>query len=144
MHVADIQPSGTSADSCCPAGANGNTDVDCGSTCGNGAIEPGESCDSAIGTGLAGACPQAADCVDSDPCTDNSLVGIGCGARCPHTRITTPGANDACCPAGANSNNDPNCAAHGGDVGSAVAWVPCTRCAVDCNPDRLVGGCGGR
>ncbi len=35
-------------DGCCPTGANASTDPDCSSTCGNGTIEPGETCDTAI------------------------------------------------------------------------------------------------
>src|SRR6185503_4290090 len=34
-----------SGDGCCPAGCNANNDGDCSTTCGNGVIEPGETCD---------------------------------------------------------------------------------------------------
>jgi hypothetical protein len=39
-------PSSTTSDSCCPAGANANTDINCTPSCGNGVKEAGEDCDS--------------------------------------------------------------------------------------------------
>ena len=45
-HTAITAPSGTTADTCCPGGANHNTDVDCAAMCGNGVVEgPGETCE---------------------------------------------------------------------------------------------------
>jgi cysteine-rich repeat protein len=96
-------------DGCCPTGANATTDSDCSAACGNGVLEPGELCDTAIASG-AGACPTS--CNDGLVCTTDTLVGAGtCQAACMHTAITMPANNDGCCPAGANSTNDNDCIA---------------------------------
>ena len=60
-------------DMCCPSGANGNSDPDCSSMCGNGIVEPGERCD--------GRCPK--DCNDNNACTVDALEGSAsaCNAR---------------------------------------------------------------
>ena len=63
-------------DMCCPQGASANTDSDCQPQpkCGNGIVEPGETCD--------GNCPTACD--DSERCTDDALLGHAalCNAKC--------------------------------------------------------------
>ena len=94
-------------DGCCPAGADATTDGDCTSICGNGVVEPGETCDTAITAG-AGACPMACD--DMLVCTTDVLSGAGtCQAACSFTPITMPMNGDGCCPAGANSTTDTDC-----------------------------------
>jgi hypothetical protein len=55
--------------------------------CGNGKLDSGELCDSAIPAGSAGACPKSCD--DGDSCTSDELVGSGCQARCLHTNGCT-------------------------------------------------------
>ena len=95
-------------DGCCPAGANSLTDDDCDPACGNGVVEAGEVCDTGITAG-AGACPTTCD--DSQSCTTDTLsMGGTCQATCTNTPITAPANNDGCCPAGANSGNDNDCA----------------------------------
>lgn len=123
--VADVTPA--PGDDCCPAGANANTDTDCPSTCGNGALEPGEDCDTAIPAGAAGSCPQsAADCADADACTTEAFVGAACAARCQVTTITVTGTADGCCPAAGNANNDPDClAVCGNGVVESTAGESC-------------------
>ncbi len=54
-------------DGCCPTGCTAATDPDCSSTCGDGVVQPNETCDVTIAAGKAGACPTACD--DRDPCT---------------------------------------------------------------------------
>lgn len=50
--------------------------------CGNGTVEPDESCDPASPSG----CPTSvADCDDHNACTTDSFSGAGCQARCTHT-----------------------------------------------------------
>ena len=92
----------TSGDGCCPLGCEG-LDDDCPDdrTCGNGAPDPGETCD--------GDCPV--DCVDSDPCTHDLLAGDAetCTAECWHQPITWCAADDGCCPSGCNADADSDC-----------------------------------
>jgi cysteine-rich repeat protein len=100
-------------DGCCPAGANANTDDDCTAMCGNGILETGEGCDTAITVG-AGACPTT--CNDGQSCTTDTLMSAGsCQASCTNTAITTPINGDSCCPPGANATNDDDCSASCGN-----------------------------
>jgi cysteine-rich repeat protein len=100
-------------DACCPDGANATTDGDCEPICGNGVVEAGEGCDTAIIDGL-GACPTA--CSDGEDCTADALVGGGtCAAACRFTDITAPANGDRCCPAGANPQTDDDCSTTCGD-----------------------------
>lgn len=48
--------------------------------CGNGVVEPGESCDFGIAGGNTGSCPVSCD--DDDPCTDDRVVGERCQTAC--------------------------------------------------------------
>ena len=94
-------------DGCCPTGANHSTDTDCPAGCGDGVVETGETCDTAITTGT-GKCPTS--CNDGNACTTDTLVSGGtCQAACTFTAITQPKNGDGCCPAGANANNDNDC-----------------------------------
>jgi len=111
-HTPITMPSGTTMDMCCPTGATHTSDVDCPASCGNGMLDAGETCDTAITTG-AGACPTIASCNDSMTCTTDALVSGGtCNAMCTHTAITAPSGMtvDMCCPPGANHNIDTDCA----------------------------------
>ena|GEM_PF-1162414 len=96
-------------DGCCPGGVTALLDNDCGTACGNGVVEPGEACD----TGLEGSCPDGCD--DSDPCTDDALVGAGCDAHCTHDAITERTDGDGCCPVGATLLEDDDCGSVCGD-----------------------------
>jgi hypothetical protein len=97
----------TAGDGCCPAGANATTDSDCAASCGNGVLEAGETCDTAIATG-AGACPMTCD--DMQSCTTDTLANGGtCTASCAHAAITAAHDGDGCCPAGATSVTDSDC-----------------------------------
>lgn len=98
-------------DGCCPAGCTSATDGDCGgpTTCGNGVLDPGETCD--------GDCPISCD--DGDACTADELIGsaAACNATCRHTTIPICTGGDGCCPAGCTSGNDPDCTSSG-DAGT--------------------------
>jgi hypothetical protein len=99
-------------DGCCPANATVQQDRDCSATCGNGTVEAGESCDSAIATTGAGGCATAASCADGDPCTEDLLVSAGtCAVRCVHPPLTARSASafDGCCPTGAQHATDADC-----------------------------------
>ena len=97
-------------DGCCPPGATSLTDSDCTKICGNGLLEAGEKCDPGIKSGK-GKCPTAADCDDNNVCTSDALSGSGCTLKCVNTPLTASTAKkDGCCPAGASSKTDADCA----------------------------------
>ncbi|MCA9672051.1 MAG: VWA domain-containing protein [Myxococcales bacterium] len=122
------------------------------SCCGNGQIDPGEKCDTAIGGGAAGSCPTS--CNDNNPCTSDSLGGGACNAACVYTPITKPQSGDGCCPPGANSGNDNDCPPGCGngvlDPGEACDTAiaqgkpgACPQSCDDndpCTADRMIGG----
>lgn len=67
----------SSGDGCCPSGCDAVLDADCDPVCGNGVLEPGETC------GEEGVvCPTS--CQDEDLCTEDLLVGstATCDATC--------------------------------------------------------------
>jgi cysteine-rich repeat protein len=95
-------------DGCCPTGATPATDDDCQAGCGNGVVDAGETCDTAIANGP-GRCPTT--CTDGMACTRDVLANGGtCNAVCTFPPITTPMTGDGCCPTGANNNTDGDCA----------------------------------
>jgi hypothetical protein len=91
---------------CC---APGVAIEDCNPSCGDGRVNGKEKCDMAIATGQPGACPKS--CARIDACTPAALSGVGCEATCVAQPITQVGANDGCCPPGADATVDPDCAA---------------------------------
>jgi cysteine-rich repeat protein len=104
-HTAITNPA--NGDGCCPAGATTANDNDCLPGCGNGVVDPGETCDTAITTG-AGKCPTT--CNDGMVCTNDVLVNAGtCTVVCTYPPITMPINGDGCCPSNANANNDTDC-----------------------------------
>jgi hypothetical protein len=88
-------------DGCCPTGAHSLNDSDCQPRCGNQVREVDEGCD-----------PCGADCDDRDPCTTDQQSGSpnDCSMVCTNTPLTAPSSGDACCPSGAHSLNDSDCA----------------------------------
>jgi cysteine-rich repeat protein len=104
-HTDITQP--MNSDGCCPPGATSLTDNDCLASCGNGVVDAGETCDTAIASG-AGKCPTT--CSDGDVCTSDVLSNPAtCTAHCVFVPITMAINNDGCCPMGANANNDNDC-----------------------------------
>ena len=99
----------TTGDSCCPANATAAVDGDCAVVCGNGLVEPGETCDTGIPVGKSGACPTT--CNDDKPCTSDITAGAGCQKTCTHGEVSTRGKSDGCCPAKAGAAADPDCLA---------------------------------
>jgi hypothetical protein len=73
--------------------------------CGNGALDDGEQCDTAITSGP-NACPTSCG---GDSCSPRSLQGSACGAHC--VQLPGPGNvdGDGCCAAGATVNDDDDC-----------------------------------
>jgi hypothetical protein len=129
-------------DRCCPVGATSATDPDCSATCGNGTVDPGETCDLGIPAGSPGACPASpADCASNDPCSMDTLVSAGtCSAICVHAQITTPAVtpSDGCCPPGATYNTDHDCPVVCGD--GVLESIGGEGCEVSISPLAL-GGC---
>ena len=105
-------------DGCCPKGCNATNDGDCPAVCGNGVVEPGETCDTASIT-RAGACPTSCS---PNGCTLYTLNGAGtCNAQCvvSGTQQTCVDA-DGCCPAGCTDYNDTDCPTKNDDCASAT------------------------
>ena len=100
-------------DQCCPPGATVGTDTDCEPRCGDGVVSGNEECDPHTPAGEYGRCPASSnDCSlpAGDPCLLAVLVGDPqqCNARCTF-EPREAGAQDACCPSGASSQDDPDC-----------------------------------
>ena len=114
-------------DGCCPASCSPASDNDCVSVCGNGQVEPGESCDPP------GTCPTA--CNDMDPCTTDALTGTAnnCDAQCVFTPVVQTVAGDFCCPSGANANTDPDCMPDCGNGAVEMGEVCDGNCPTQCN-----------
>jgi hypothetical protein len=90
-------------DGCCPKGGNGKSDPDCPSVCGNGVVEPDETCDPS-----AEPCPS---CVSRDPCVEAVTSGAAktCDLRCELHEVSSCQNEDGCCPSGCNNTNDMDC-----------------------------------
>jgi len=101
-----------SDDGCCPTGCDAASDNDCSLTCGNGVVDPGETCDPA------GSCPTSCD--DGNACTNDVLTGNAqlCSAECSYNYFTSCTNDDGCCPTGCTEANDNDCGA-GGNGGSS-------------------------
>ncbi|MDD9945766.1 MAG: hypothetical protein OXU20_32280, partial [Myxococcales bacterium] len=94
-------------DGCCPAeaGATAANDSDCESVCGNGAVEPNETCDPP------GSCPTETSCGNTDVCSSVSVTGdpAMCNSVCEFTQKTACEADDMCCPPGCDYAQDNDC-----------------------------------
>jgi hypothetical protein len=100
-------------DQCCAVGCTAVSDKDCSATCGDGTLDPTESCDKAIASGQLGACPTS--CPSSTSCTTYTLIGDPsvCTARCTSVTISSCSgtlSSDGCCPPGCSLLNDADCA----------------------------------
>ena len=90
-------------DGCCAPGCDDTVDADCADACGNGVVDPGETCDPP------GSCPTTCD--DGDACTVEALVGgaATCDATCTTAPVTLCADDDGCCPDGCDSSTDNDC-----------------------------------
>ena len=79
---------------------------DAGPPCGNGALDPGETCDPALPS-----VPCPSSCPPGAGCTTYGLVGSPstCDVHCQAAVISTPKPGDGCCPAGYGPADDPDC-----------------------------------
>jgi hypothetical protein len=83
-------------------GRASTTDAGFDRNCGNGLIEPGETCD--------GNC--ATSCSDGVACTADVMTGSAatCDVACTHPALHPSGANlDGCCPPGVSNADDKDC-----------------------------------
>jgi hypothetical protein len=103
-----------------------------GARCGNGKLDPGETCDSKIESGAPGACPQT-DCNDGIACTTDLGTGKDCTLECQHTEVRSFAAGDGCCPADGTNETDRDCSASCGN-GSIEAGESCDRAIVRGQP----------
>jgi Ca2+-binding RTX toxin-like protein len=80
-----------------------NLDTDCSLTCGNLAVEPGETCDPPS------SCPTTCD--DHNACTIDQMTGSAatCNVACSRTAITSCVSGDGCCPQGCSAKSDTDC-----------------------------------
>ncbi len=132
-------------DGCCPAGCDAAVDEDCSQTCGNEAVEPGETCDPPD------SCPT--DCDDDNACTIDALTGSAevCSAACGHQSITDCADGDGCCAPGCTAATDDDCSATCGDdvIDTGETCDPPDSCPTDCDDgntctvDRLTGSAAG-
>lgn len=93
-------------DGCCPWGCDAAEDFDCDPQCGNGVVEPGETCD--------GAAHCSSLCTDGDSCTYDNSMGSPetCDVMCLNDPISNCVDDDNCCPAGCDYyTNDDDCPA---------------------------------
>ena len=134
----------------CGPGNACNTDFQCESSfCGNGNVDPGETCDSAIESGD-GACPSACE-DDGNACTQQNFFGapLDCDARCASFVIINCIDDDGCCPEGCSPSNDLDCSqnCNNGVVDEGESCDPPDTCPTEadcddgdaCTVDTLTG-----
>ncbi len=121
------------------AGGDAGGDASAGATCGDGVLDPGETCDPAD------TCPSGCD--DSLSCTQDHLVGSPerCDARCEYVLITACADDDGCCPTGCTPAGDNDCSADCGDgeigPGETCDGACATACeALDACAPAIPGG----
>ncbi len=128
---AGLQTACVNGDGCCPPGCNKTNDDDCGVVCGNGTVEPGETCDPLA------SCPASCPALG---CQLRILDGAGtCAAKCVNAGMQTACINnDGCCPAGCNATNDSDCGAGCGNnvVEPGETCDPLASCPTVCPPNK--------
>jgi hypothetical protein len=129
------------------AGGGGATDgggLDGGELCGNGDLDPGETCDPVS------SCPTT--CLDDgDECTAEMLTGATalCNVACESQPITACAHDDGCCPAGCERGTDSDCAAPGlpalvvADEAGGVGFWRNAHELTDRAPDVVIDDFGG-
>ncbi len=88
-------------DGCCPEGCTTTTDDDCSPSCGDGVVDPMETCD--------GNCPESCD--DGDACTLDRFTGSAdaCSLACVNQPLSECRDGDGCCPTGCTFAVDDDC-----------------------------------
>ncbi len=122
-------------DGCCAEGCDAQSDGDCSATCGDGVVDPGETCD--------GNCPTC----DASACNAGGSTGSAatCSLECLSAPVSECIDGDGCCPDGCSESNDDDCRDSCGD-GVLVAGETCDGdCPESCDDgdactvDRLSG-----
>ena len=92
-------------DGCCPGEGSDTTDNDCRPRCGNGVVDPGETCDPPD------SCPTAETCTSTDACSPATLRGdpTMCTSECVEIAVDTCTDGDMCCGPGCDPSNDDDC-----------------------------------
>jgi cysteine-rich repeat protein len=90
-------------DGCCPPGANQLQDRDCKSSCGNGVVELGESCDP--GNASCSMCQSQDKCMVPKP----SGAASSCNLKCNFTAVSECKGGDGCCPSDCSNKDDSDC-----------------------------------
>ena len=120
-------------DSCCPAGCDQTTDGDCSASCGNSAVEAGETCDPPS------SCPT--DCDDGNACTGDTMTGsaANCNVACSNVAIVSCADGDGCCPTGCDTASDIDCSASCGNdvVDAGETCDPPSTCPTDCDDSNV-------
>ncbi len=103
----DVVTACLDGDGCCPSACDAASDADCSASCGDGILDPGETCD--------GDC--VAVCSDEDACTQNRRLGSSsdCSAECVFLPVSECVADDDCCAVGCTSETDTDCSDSCGD-----------------------------
>lgn len=115
----------TDGDNCCPSFCDASLDSDCSPTCGDGVVDPQETCD--------GNCPTSCD--DGNACTRDRILGGAstCSLTCAFVDRSECADGDGCCPAGCDQSTDDDCSPTCGD-GVLDAGETCDGdCAVTCD-----------
>lgn len=88
-------------DGCCPEGCTAANDADCSSTCNNGTVDLGETCD--------GDCTSS--CSDNVACTTDTTYGAAatCSLACGYRVVSACTGGDGCCPADCAPGQDSDC-----------------------------------
>jgi hypothetical protein len=140
-----LQDACVSGDGCCPPACNAANDKDCQASCGNGAIETGETCDPPS------SCPTKCPAIG---CTLQKLEGSPdtCTARCVDAgKQMTCASGDSCCPMGCTTANDTDCSCTCGngmvEAACGETCDPLASCPTTCPPRgcqlrKLVNGGG--
>ncbi|MBW2733193.1 MAG: VWA domain-containing protein, partial [Deltaproteobacteria bacterium] len=106
--------------------------------CGNGKVEAGEWCDTAIQANEVGACPTS--CGDNNECTTDTLLGSDCLTYCANAPITKAIHSDGCCPPGATAATDNDCGTACGN-GFLEAGEDCDPGITTGSPGACPAGC---
>lgn len=105
-------------DGCCPVDCDSSSDNDCSADCGNGIVEPNETCDP----------PETceASCDDSRACTVDLRTGseANCNVTCSHTNVLNCIDDDGCCPVGCSEAEDNDCMGSSMCAGAGPTTTP--------------------
>jgi hypothetical protein len=118
-------------DGCCPAVCSADNDSDCAG-CGNGRVDPGETCDGDCDD-LVDACAEAANACQRAVFSGDA---DSCDLACGYEEITACGLDDGCCPEGCSFGQDSDC-----DEEPILHGDACTFDPIFCEEESATGHC---